>query len=148
MKGLRLRCPSTHTVGGRRRNHSHRPRYSEKKWEGGKLTSSPVQSNPPSGIENYVFHFVFDVVAPTDDYLIGSGPVQSYPASSAITQDSDVQALTQSQGLGLITHANSYAQALRGLGLILNSSPVLPSPVSSIDSDARPLTHTKIERIE
>ena len=67
MKGLRLRCPSTHTVGGRMRNHSHRQRYSEKKWEGGKLTSSPVQSNPASGIENYVFHVIFDVVAPTDD---------------------------------------------------------------------------------
>ena len=51
MKGLRLRCPSTHTdIDIARRNGKE-----------------DLQSNPASGIENYVFHFVFDVVAPTDD---------------------------------------------------------------------------------
>ena len=145
MKGLRLRCPSTHTVGERRRNDSHRQRYSEKKWEGGKMTSSPVQSclwNRKLCFPRRLWRCC------SNRWLINwlrSSPVLScllrYYTRLRCSSTHTVRGPRTNH-----SHRQRYIERWkRGK---LNSSPVLPSPVSPIDSDARPLTHTKIERIE
>ena len=163
MKGLRLRCPSTHTVGGRRRNHSHRQRYSEKKWEGGKLTSSPVQSClwnrklcfprrlwrccsnrwlinwlRSSPVLSCLLRYYTRLRCSNTHTVIGLRPNHSHKLRCSSTHTVRGPRPNHS-------HRQRYIEKRKRGNL--NSSPVLPSSVSPIDSDAWPLTHTKIERI-